>query len=128
MKVKDLNDEILFEADLAELTKEFEAAKKELKNDIDVKIVMDKIKKFVMRYIAFDKKFNIKKKRITEIESTAKDVLKYVKYKVGALKKVTQIDPKELEPLEDFLLDMTKDVNKHVEHQKTMYAINAGKK
>ena len=121
MKVTDLNNDVLFEADLMKLHKEYETAKKELKHDVDVKIVLDKLKQFVMKYVAFDKKYNTKKKRITEIEATAKKVIKYVTDKVEDLKAVAQISAEELEPLEFFLKDMSDRVEDHVSDQEEIY-------
>jgi hypothetical protein len=122
MKVNELNNnDILFEADLKQLHKEYEDAKKELKHDVDVKIVLNKLKDFAMKYMAFDKKYDIKKKRITEIEATAKKVFKYIKDKVNDLKKVAQIKQDELQPLEDFLQELHDDIEIHVEIQQARY-------
>ena len=128
MKVIELNNEILFEVDLRKLQKEYEKAKKELNNDINVKIVLDKLKDFVIKYMTFDKKYNIRTKKITEIESIAKRVLEYIKIKVYNLKSVKQIDKEELKSLEDFLKELHNEILKHVEIQKVKYKRNVSRR
>ena len=128
MNVNELNNEILFEVDLRKLQKEYEKAKKELNNDINVKIVLDKLKDFVIKYMTFDKKYNIRTKKITEIESIAKRVLEYIKIKVYNLKSVKQIDKEELKSLEDFLKELHNEILKHVEIQKVKYKRNVSRR
>ena len=128
MKVTDLNTDILFEADLEKLHKEYEDAKKELKHDVDNKIVLDQLKKFAVKYMSFEKKYTISKKRITEIQDTAKKVYVYVKKKIKQLREVSQISKSELKPLEDFLHDLDSKISTHTQKQLVQYEKNAQRK
>lgn len=126
MHITELNKNIiLLEADLKKLHDEYEIAKAELKYDIDVKISMEKLKDFVMKYINFDKKINTSTTRITEIEEKADNVIRYVSRKVAQLRNVTQISKDVLLPLENFLEEMKTNIEHHVHLQKKKYMIDA---
>ena len=126
MHITELNKNIiLLEADLKKLHDEYETAKAELKHDIDVKISMEKLKDFVMKYINFDKKINTSTTRITEIEEKANNVIRYVSRKVAQLRNVTQISKDVLLPLENFLEEMKTNIEHHVQLQKKKYMIDA---
>ena len=128
MKVSDLNESILLEVELKKLHKEYEDAKKELKHDVDYKIVLDKLKKFLMKHMSFVKKFDISKQRITVIEKTAKQVISFVEDRLAKLKKVSQIPDDELQPLQDFLEEFKSDVKIHTEVQTEKYKRDAARR
>ena len=123
MKVTDLNTDILFEKSMKELTDDFADAKKELNVDIKVRITLDEIKKFIQKYKDFTTKFDITKKRITEIEKKGKAVVKYLQARIDKMRTVEVIKPEEVEPLQDYLDDFKIEVDVHVDIQKQKYSL-----
>jgi len=123
MKVTDLNTDILFEKTMKELTDDFADAKKELNVDIKVRITLDEIKKFIQKYKDFTTKFDITKKRITEIEKKGKAVVKYLQARINKMKTVEVIKSEEIEPLQDYLDDFKIEVDVHVDIQRQKYSL-----
>jgi len=123
MKVTDLNTDILFEKSMKELTDDFAAAKKELNVDINDRITLDEVKKFIQKYKDFAETYNIKKKRITEIEKKGKAVVKYLQARIDKMRTVEVIKPEEVEPLQDYLDDFKIEVDVHVDIQKQKYSL-----
>lgn len=128
MKVTDLNKSILLEVELKQLQTAYEDAKKELKHDIDYKIILEKLKDFIVKNMNFVKKFDITKQRITVIEQTAKKVISFVEQRLEMLRKVAQIPSEELKPLEDFLEEYKSDVKIHTEIQTEKYKRDAARR
>ena len=115
-----LND-LLFEKDMAALASDFEKAEKELNKDINERITLDKIKEFVRKWKYFTDKFNVSKKRITEIEATGRKLLKFLQKKVDDLEAVKVFPKDEIKPMRDYLADFSNDIDMHVEIQTELY-------
>jgi len=115
-----LND-LLFEKDMATLASDFEKAEKELNKDINERITLDKIKEFVRKWKYFTDKFNVSKKRITEIEATGRKLLKFLQKKVDDLEAVKVFPKDEIKPMRDYLADFSNDIDMHVEIQTELY-------
>ena len=114
-------NELLFEKDMADLADDFATAEKELEKDIKIRITLDKIKMFVKKWKYFTKKYDITQKRITEIEKTGKDLLKFLQKKVSNLEKVKTVSRDETEPMKDYLDGFAIDLDIHIENQKEQY-------
>lgn len=128
MKLSKLNADVLFEKDLADLAKDYDKAKDELYDDVNAKIVLKEITAFMKKWQFFMKKYNIKAKRITEIEMKGKMIINYLQRKINNLEKVTKIDKTKIESLQLFLDNFKSDIEAHLAAQKALYAKEGRKK
>ena len=115
MTITELNNTILFEKTMKELALEFNTAKEELKIDIDERITLDILKKFVKDWRNYANDFNIQKKRITVIQEKGKELLKFLQAKLNKLKRVKTIDKSEIYPMQQYLDDFKAEVEMHLE-------------
>lgn len=121
MTVHQLNEQILFEKDLAELQKKIELAKKELDKDLNIRIALAKIKEFVARWKDFTSKYDTSKFRISDIEQKGKNILKFLQKKINDLYNVKTVKKSDIKPLQDYLDDFRIEVEDHLDIEKKIY-------
>lgn len=121
MTINELNSDILLEKDMAELALAFNDAKEELRNDVDVKITLEKIKGFVKKWEDFTENFTAAKKQITVIEDYSKKILNYLQNKINAMGKVKTVAKSEIAPLQDYLDDFKIKIEVNLDIQKRKY-------
>lgn len=119
MTIKDL----LLEKDMADLAKEFNAAKAELRTDVDVRITLDTIKSFVVKWEDFTKEFTTSNKRITVITEYSDKITKYLQSKIDKMSTVMTVEKTEITPLQNYLDDFKTKIKKNLDKQKQAYNI-----
>jgi len=120
MTVNDINVQ-LFENQLDILAVEFDQSKNDLKIDLAVKLVLDKIKKFVRKWRSFTKTYSITKYKISFIEETGKKLIHFLEDRIVALQDIATIKKGIIEPLEDYLYDFKIEIDVFLDIQRKKY-------
>ena len=89
---------------------------------------IENIKKLFDQWVDFDKKFNIRKHRISDIESIGLKILKILDKRIDELSKINSLNPKTINKLKEELIKFRRKVSTHLEIQKIKYKQNASLK